>query len=49
MKNPENMSRKEKLAAIALINKVEGEQSAVKWWLTNAARISQKAFMEAIQ
>lgn len=49
MKNPENMTRKEKLAAIALINKVEGEQNAAKWWLTNAATISHKAFKEAIQ
>jgi len=48
MKHPDNMTRKEKLQAIAAIRRVHGDVEAMKFWLTHCARISRKAFEEAV-
>ena len=47
MKHPDNMSRKEKLQAIAAIRRTQGDSEALKFWLTHCPRISRKAFEEA--
>ena len=47
VKHPDNMTRKEKLQAIAAIRRVQGEADALKFWLTHGARISRKAFENA--
>lgn len=47
MKNPENMNRKEKLAAISALARAEGYTEAYFWWMRNAPRISREAFERA--
>ena len=44
IKHPDNMTRKEKLQRIASFATT---QEATTFWLTHAARISRKAFIEA--
>ena len=42
-------TRKEHLQIMRAIAKNEGADKAMKYWLTEAPRISKKAYMEAIR
>ena len=47
-KNPENMSRKEKLLHIAVLGRTDREKDAHIFWVKDCAGISKKAFLTAL-